>query len=130
PEDWGVWIRPQGGALTLALPASLSPARLILGLRGSQAAPTAYAVDLGGETAEEGVLEPDARRWLSLDVRPDQVTEGVLKVRVTGRPAPDATPPEQDGPRLEPVGIVGFMVCAADRAEACLERVRTLDAQG
>lgn len=128
PEDWGVWIRPQGGTLTLTLPADLNPARLILGLRGAEAAPTAYSVALGGETAEDGVLEPDARRWLALEVRPDQVTDGVLQVRVTGRPAPEAAAPEQDAPRLEPIGIIGFMVCAADRVEACLERVRTLDA--
>ncbi|MBX9575717.1 MAG: glycosyltransferase [Caulobacteraceae bacterium] len=112
PEPWGCLAR---GSADLVFRVDLpegTPLRLHVGLR-APAEGRAFQIRLNEETLTKGHVLADAVRWV--------VVEGTgpgrgrpLRIRLTA--TPDGRPARQ-GERAE-IGVIGFMVCAADDVSA------------
>lgn len=109
PEAWGCRARGSGADLVfrLDLPEG-TPVRVHLGLTAPGEG-RAYDVRLGDGPPTAGHVLADAVRWIVLDSHapgPDRP----IRLRLTAAPDGRAAPP---GERVE-IGVIGFMVCAAD----------------
>lgn len=113
PEAWGCRARGTGADLVfgLDLPEG-TPLRIHLGLTAPGEG-RAFEVRLDAGPSTVGHVLADAVRWIVLDSRapgPDRA----LRLRLTA--APDGREPNA-GERVE-IGVIGFMVCAADDLSA------------
>lgn len=109
PEDWGCRARGAGAdlAFRLHLPAG-APIRLHLALKGLERS-LAVLVARPDRPPTTVHLLPGVIRWLVLDdAAPGP--DGAVRLRLSARPA-EAARPTHD--RID-LGVVGFMVCAAD----------------
>lgn len=109
PEAWGCRALASGADLVfrLGLPKG-TPLRVHLGLHAPGEG-RAYGVRLDHGAATTGHVLADAVRWVVLDaVAPGP--DGPIRLRLTA--APDGRDPHR-GERVE-IGVIGFMVCAAD----------------
>lgn len=112
PEPWGCLAR---GSADLVFRVDLpegTPLRLHFGLR-APAEGRAFQIRLGDEPSTKGHVLADAVRWAVIEgTAPGP--ERPLRVRLTA--TPDGRPLRQ-GERVE-IGVIGFMVCAADDVSA------------
>lgn len=113
PEDWGCRARGSGADLVFGLDFPKGARlRLHLGLR-AMGEGLAYVVEVGGDRPVGGFVLAGAVRWQILDLEAPGVGTPI-RVRLS------AMPDGRDlraGERIE-IGVIGFMVCAADDLSA------------
>jgi glycosyltransferase involved in cell wall biosynthesis len=119
PDTWGCWTRPQGGELTIGLPADRKPLRVYLLIKNFPNHECLWSLRIKGLPSISGTLQIGEQRWVSFDY-PMIDDGGVLKMKLRGdwsetiRMSTGGTEKEY----LASVGLCGFFLCAQDDAAA------------
>jgi glycosyltransferase involved in cell wall biosynthesis len=113
PDDWGCWIKPSGGALSLTVPPGTGALRAFFLLHAPNA-PTNFMIEAEGRPdCERGSLAPGEFRWVIMDL--PRREQGRVDIRLRGSAAVDFT---QDtgglDNRVASLGLAGFLFCAGD----------------
>ena len=123
PEPWGCWTKPTVARVAfLALLPPERPAVLYLGVKGVQGHHCAATVNLVGAGKRELRLTPDEIRWLAFPIPAatlaalSRSSDGQLfELRFSADAAADfRTATGGEDPRVASLGVLGFMICAAD----------------
>lgn len=139
PDTWGCWTRPQGGELTIGLPADRKMLRVYLLLRNLPTHECPWRLRIKGLPAISGTLALGEERWVSFDY--PVIEDGdVLRMKLRGGTT-ETIKMSTSGTVKEytaSVGLKGFFICEADDAvsrtkfleAASLGNVIDLDAYG
>lgn len=127
PDDWGSWTKSKGGALQLHVAPTDQKMRLYVGLLGLQREDCAAEVRIGGMIARKETLHPGEHRWMPVDIAAEDMSSGVLQVSFRSDKAQDfAVNTQGVDTRVTGVGVIGFMLCAADDMQARADFVEAL----
>lgn len=114
-DDWGSWTKPKGGALRLELEGSAINMRIMMGLHGLQREPCNVEIRAGGMVLRNLHMNTGEVRWLALDIPADMAESGVLQLSLRSDKAQNfAEYTNNVDTRVTGVGLIGFMLCAAD----------------
>src|SRR5690606_14235973 len=80
PDDWGTWTKPKGGALQLHIDQGAEKMRLYVGLLGLQREDCTAEVRVGGMIARKETLHQGERRWMPIEIAPEDAASGVLQI--------------------------------------------------
>ena len=131
PEDWGCPTRAGEALLKMRLEAASGPLRLFMGLKGPDGPACDWQLESGGKRIDGGRLQTGTVAWRAVDLPTPDDPESPLILALQSRPVADGTA-RQEGPSPG-VGVIGFMICAADdtrlRADF-LEAIRLDDLAG
>lgn len=131
PEDWGCPTRAGEALLKMRLEGASGPLRLFIGLRAPDGPACNWQLESGGTRIDGGRLQTGSVAWRAVDLpapgEPGAPLILALQSRLVadGTARPDSPPPG--------VGMIGFMICAADdtqRRADFLEALRLDDLAG
>ncbi|MHB8283839.1 MAG: hypothetical protein ACYDD1_04105 [Caulobacteraceae bacterium] len=109
PDDWGCWIKPEGGELRFQAPTGEHDLRCFLQLRGASE-PTPFSLNVEGpDLSLTGTLGPGEVRWIPIDL-PAASRAAPISILISGSKTFDLSD-ETGGldTRVISVGVAGFI---------------------
>lgn len=131
PEDWGCPVRAGEALLKMIPEAGHLPLRLFIGLKAPPGLACDWQLDSSGTRVDRGRIEAGSVAWRAVDLPTPGEAGTPLILALQSRPVTDGTArPDSPPPG---VGVIGFMICAADdtqRRADFLEALRLDDLAG
>ena len=125
---WGCWTKPGGGTLGFAVEPPCRTYRLYLQVLSMPHTACSFAISVNGiDDLAVGVLAPDERRWICIDVPGSAVTDGTIEIEVASSTFEDLGETTTGGDsRLISIGVCGFYLCDIDDTAARLALVEAI----